>query len=371
MKRSVRKALIAVLLVGVFCLSFFVGVYGWKVLSSKGVLPSEIAPWSSTGALSDISGVEGEQVWLIAGLDTVGPMNGGGSIGHNDTLMLAFVRSGTVNLLYIPRDSLVKIPGHGITKVGHTFLYGGVPTLLETIKENFGVTVDHYIVLNFTTVQKFVDLIGGLEVEVPQKYCYIGIGVPRYTCIQPGKQVLNGTEFLVYWRIRNFGRVHISDLERIQRQMGIITGTNLKDQVLAKLSPSFLVKAVNVWSDYVLSDMSLLQVVTSVNKWRHKPIEADMLPGTAASGWYAFDLRQSVSVYIWDSQWLRNWYIAKLGEAGAKLAEQVNPPKLINYAPPSTSKQSDTETTVNSPSTPSAIGTASVPGEAQVSVDIP
>jgi len=59
-----------------------------------------------------------------------------------------------------------------VTKVGHTFLYGGVRKLAETIKQNFGVAVDHYVVVNFSTVIEMVDLM-----EVLRWMCLKGIAI--------------------------------------------------------------------------------------------------------------------------------------------------------------------------------------------------
>jgi LCP family protein required for cell wall assembly len=327
-KFSLTNVLIAIGLIAVFGVSFVGGVYAQKVVMPQGggVDISSILG-TATDRLSTLTGSKSDQVWLIAGLDTVGKMNQGGSVGHNDTLILAFIRGSTVNLLYIPRDSLVEIPGVGITKVTHTSMYGGVAKLIQTLKQNFGVTVDHYVVINFTTVIKLVDMMGGLTVDVPQRYCYQGVGVPKYTCINKGTQTLNGTQFLVYWRVRDFGSTHISDLDRISRQISLITGTNLKDQVISKLSPSFISNAVNVWSDYVVSDMNLVEVASMANKLKDAKLQVEMLPGDAYIT-RVVDLGVPVSVYQWDAQWLKNWYTQTLGAAGQAFANQVNPPKV-------------------------------------------
>jgi len=234
MSVNVKKVLIAIGFLLIFLVSFVGGVFAQKVImpQGEGINLADLVS-SAAERFSSITGSKGDQVWLIAGLDTVGEMKGAGSVGHNDTLILAFIRGSTINLLYIPRDSLVAIPDKGVTKVGHTFLYGGVRKLAETIKQNFGVAVDHYVVVNFSTVIEMVDLMGGLKVDVPQRYCYQGVGVPRYTCIDKGTHTLNGTEFLVYWRIRDYGKTHVSDLTRIQRQIDLLLGTDLKDQVIS------------------------------------------------------------------------------------------------------------------------------------------
>lgn len=350
MSVNVKKVLIAIGFLLIFLVSFVGGVFAQKVIMPQGE-GVDLADLVSSAAerFSSITGSKGDQVWLIAGLDTVGEMKGAGSVGHNDTLILAFIRGSTINLLYIPRDSLVAIPDKGVTKVGHTFLYGGVRKLAETIKQNFGVAVDHYVVVNFSTVIEMVDLMGGLKVDVPQRYCYQGVGVPRYTCIDKGTHTLNGTEFLVYWRIRDYGRTHVSDLTRIQRQIDLLLGTDLKDQVISKLSPSFVSSAVDVWSKYVLSDVSLMEIASLANKWKDAHIEADVLSGDSFIS-RVFDLGVPVSVYQWDADWLKSWYIEKFGPMGQTLANGVNPPKLSVPRPNDSSSSKETSGNKNSTS---------------------
>lgn len=334
MKKRLKfgNIIIVIGLIAVLCVSFVGGVYAQKILMPKiGSLSISDIMGSTTDTLSSITGSKNDQVWLIAGLDTVGKMSQGGSVGHNDTLILAFIHGATVNLLYIPRDSLVDIPGEGITKVTHASMYGqgqaygGLSKLVQTIKNNFGVTVDHYVVVNFTTIIKMVDLMGGLTVDVPQRYCYEGVGVPNYTCLSPGTHTLNGTQFLVYWRVRDFGTTHMSDLDRISRQVSLITGTNLKDQVISKLSPSFLSNAVNIWNDYVISDLNLVQVANFATKLKSDHLVVDVLPGEFYIT-HVFDLSVPVDVYKWDADWLKNWYIKTLGNVGQSFAAGVNPP---------------------------------------------
>lgn len=330
---SISNILIALGLIIVFAISFVGGVYAQKIVVPKlgSVSISDILG-TATGRLSTLTGSKNDQVWLISGLDTVGKMDQGGSVGHSDTLVLAFIHGATVNLLYIPRDSLVDIPGEGTTKVTHASMYGqgtkygGVSKLVQTLKNNFGITVDHYVFVNFSTVVKMVDLMGGLTVDVPQRYCYEGIGVPHYTCLDPGTHKLNGTQFLVYWRVRDFGSTHMSDLDRISRQISLITGSDLKDQVISKLSPSFVSSAVNIWSDYVISDMNLVEVAKLATKMKNANLVVDVLPGDFYVT-HVFDLNVPVDVYKWDSEWLKNWYVKTLGNIGQAFAAGVNPPE--------------------------------------------
>jgi len=118
--------------------------------------------------------------------------------------------------------------------------------------------------------------------------------------------------------VRDFGTTHMSDLDRISRQISLLTGTNLKDQVISKLSPSFLSSAVNIWSDYVISDMSLVEAAQLSHK------DEKRQPCCGCTAWRfscktRFDLSVPVDVYNWDADWLRNWYIKTLEMLGKLL----------------------------------------------------
>jgi len=82
------------------------------------------------------------------------------------------------------------------------------------------------------------------------------------------------------------------------RQIDLLLGTDLKDQVISKLSPSFVSSAVDVWSKYVLSDVSLMEIASLANKWKDAHIEADVLSGDSFIS-RVFDLGVPVSVYQW------------------------------------------------------------------------
>ncbi len=87
---------------------------------------------------------------------------------NSDAIMIANVNLDTlvVTLLSIPRDTPVYIPGVGVSKVNTAYARGGPDLFKRTILYNFGLSIDHYVAINFEAVVKAVDALGGVDVIV-------------------------------------------------------------------------------------------------------------------------------------------------------------------------------------------------------------
>ncbi len=116
-------------------------------------------------ALSDAQDTPGT-TYLIAGSDSRadGVVKDGTSGARTDTIMLLQVpESGTTSLISIPRDSYVKIPGHGSNKINAAYAFGGAPLLVKTVEKLTGMHVDHYAEVGFGGVEDLVDAVGGVH----------------------------------------------------------------------------------------------------------------------------------------------------------------------------------------------------------------
>lgn len=89
---------------------------------------------------------------------------------RSDTIMVWRVNPTTnqVAVLSFPRDLYVHIPGIGNRRINQAYQRDQPQLLIDTIAENFGVPVDHYVQLDFCAFKELVDAIGG--VEVPFEY---------------------------------------------------------------------------------------------------------------------------------------------------------------------------------------------------------
>ena len=110
---------------------------------------------------------------LVLGVDSREP---GSDLGRSDTMILTtFVpRDSYLGMLSIPRDLWVAIPNYGENRINaaHFFAEADLPgsgpgAAMQTVDENFDVGVDYYVRIRFDGFLDLVDLIGGVDVELP------------------------------------------------------------------------------------------------------------------------------------------------------------------------------------------------------------
>jgi LCP family protein required for cell wall assembly len=130
-----------------------------------------------------------------------------------------FVHS-KIKLTSFLRDSWVEIPSKGKkAKLNSACSYGGPQLVVDTIEYNFGVDIDHYVMVDFNMFTEIIDNLGGVDVEVTSKEAKFINNTTRHT-VESGEKVhLNGAEALVYCRIRKLD----SDYMRTYRQRKVIT----------------------------------------------------------------------------------------------------------------------------------------------------
>ncbi|MCL2496805.1 MAG: LCP family protein [Clostridiales bacterium] len=154
--------------------------------------------------------LEGVEVVLLVGADK----RPGENAYRTDTIILAFFNGETneLKLLSIPRDSYVQLPGKSIkTRINEAYFYGGMPLLENTIEYTFGIEVDRYIEMDFTAFIKVVDLLKGVEIDVPRRMYKPEEGID----IQKGLQTLKGHDALGFVRFRD---MPMGDIDRIANQ---------------------------------------------------------------------------------------------------------------------------------------------------------
>ncbi len=149
---------------------------------------------------------------------------------RSDTIMIIRLDPATKRsaVLSFPRDLWVKIPGHGTQRINGAFSRDNPQLLIDTIKNEFDVNIDHYIQIDFCAFQRLVKGIGGVSVPLPYPVRDSSTGLE---VLQPGCHTFDGDEALKYVRSRHFeymdekGKWHedpSSDLGRIARQQGAV-----------------------------------------------------------------------------------------------------------------------------------------------------
>ena len=157
---------------------------------------------------------------------------GRGNVGgiRSDTIMVVRVdpKTNEAKVLSFPRDLWVDIPGSGKNRINASLEFGGPDKLIETIKANFDIDINHYVQVNFAGFKSLVDEIGGVPVyfATPVKD-QGGLNVTSAGC-----NTLDGTGALAYVRARHMKYLNengywasldgTSDLGRISRQQDFI-----------------------------------------------------------------------------------------------------------------------------------------------------
>ena len=154
------------------------------------------------------------------------------STANTDTMLLVRLnaKSSTINVMSIPRDLEVDIPGHGMSKINAAYSEGSYGLLIKTIKQNVfpDLKVNHIVDTNFTGFSDLVDAIGCVYADVDRRYyndSNSGLPGDSYSSIdiQPGYEKLCGhnqsvSGALPFVRFRHLD----SDIVREARQQDFI-----------------------------------------------------------------------------------------------------------------------------------------------------
>ena len=184
---------------------------------------------------------------------------------RSDTIMIIRLDPATNRsaVLSFPRDLWVKIPGHGTQRINGAFSRDDPQLLIDTIKNEFDVSIDHYIQIDFCAFQRLVKGIGGVSVPLPYPVRDDSTGLE---VLQPGCHKFDGDEALKYVRSRHFeymddkGKWHedpSSDLGRIARQQDFLRRTltaALKQNVL---KPKIITSLYASYREDVVVDLGL------------------------------------------------------------------------------------------------------------------
>ncbi|HEX2850720.1 MAG TPA: LCP family protein [Acidimicrobiales bacterium] len=166
-------------------------------------------------------------------------------------------------MLSIPRDLWVQLAnGKGNGRINSAF-DNGAPSLVQTIGQNLGIDINHYVQVDFDGFKGIVEALGGVQIYSPAKARdkVTGLNIPN-----PGCVTLDGDQALAFVRSRHYeyqenGRWKTDptgDLGRIQRQQDFIRRVLKKANSKAKgLDVLALNKMVNTGIHYVKFDDAL------------------------------------------------------------------------------------------------------------------
>lgn len=146
--------------------------------------------------------------------------------GRTDTILLTRIDPihSKINILSIPRDTIVFIPGVGRRKINSANAYGGIPLTIKTISQLTGQSIDYYLKIKPTAVTKMVDILGGVTIDVTQNMRYRDRAQGLDINLKKGLQKLDGQQAHDYIRFRNN---FSGDIGRIGRQQKFLKALSM------------------------------------------------------------------------------------------------------------------------------------------------
>ena len=126
---------------------------------------------------------------LLLGIDA----RPGQTTGRSDTMIILTVDTNNqkIKLMSLMRDIIVAIPGRENNRLNAAYYFGGPDLLLQTIENNFGIHIEHYVGVNFSLLADLIDQIGGLTLTVESEY-YMGPHQRRHQGGQQGTRPARG-----------------------------------------------------------------------------------------------------------------------------------------------------------------------------------
>ncbi len=222
-----------------------------------------------------------------------------GDEGLSDTMILLSVdnRHKKIKMTSFLRDTYITIPGVTSHKLNYAYAVGGAALSIQTIEANYGIQIDRYATVNFTTFKEIVDILGGIELYLTdEEILYINCqmienGQSGLLDASEGMVRVNGQQAL--WYARNRGGTYngISfygdDWERTDRQRNFIEAVinNVKDASLSEL-----IQIVNKVGPMVTTNLKKSEIqtlVTSALAYLTYDIEQCSMPsdGSWSYGW--------------------------------------------------------------------------------------
>lgn len=137
---------------------------------------------------------------------------------RSDTMMVIHIPAdhSEIGVVSIPRDSWVQVPGHGPAKINAAYSWGGPALAVETVERLTGVRMDHVAVIDWEGFKRITDLLGGVEVTIPNT---VKDGYSGRTW-QAGTQRMDGETALAY--VRQRAGLPRGDFDRIERQQAFL-----------------------------------------------------------------------------------------------------------------------------------------------------
>ncbi len=232
-------------------------------------MTSSGSPGEAPEATPEGSLTERPFILYLSGIDVSGSIN---TRSRSDVNIIMAVNPNThkILLVTVPRDTYVRFPktsgfggtGEQYDKLTHAAIYGenDCAVSIATLEQNVytGIHIDHWIRVNFTSLEKIVDALGGIEAY--SEYSYTSYFTGEEVYFQKGMNYMDGWKALVFCRERK--SIPGEEQQRGRNQLEVVKGIFNK-----ATSPSIIINYNNVLNeikDNIITDMSMDEITNLI-----------------------------------------------------------------------------------------------------------
>lgn len=234
-----------------------------------------------------------------------------GTRGRSDSIIILTIDTinNKIKLSSIIRDSYVTIPTkEKKDKLNHAYAYGGPELAISTINKNFNLDISEFVSVNFSSLPKIIDSIGGINIEITEDELeYINDYILNLNAINNGNssgiesigmQKLDGNQALAYSRIRYTSG---GDFERSHRQRKVIVAMADKIKELPIYKYPKILNELLPLINTNISTSDLIMLTKEADLFKADNIEENRFPqdedgnGISIGGVYYYDFNQEVT----------------------------------------------------------------------------
>lgn len=251
----------------------------------------------------------------LFGVDTGREKN---EAAHSDSIIIATIdyKHNKIKLSSILRDTYVDVEGHGKTKINEAYAFGGPQLAIKTLNQNFKVNIKDYVTVNFFTLEKIVDTLGGIDIDIKKneineinnlikEVAKLENKTPKLIT-KSGIQNINGIQAVAYSRMRSVGN---GDFERSERQGNVLNELLKKVQNIKRTQYTSILLEILPYFDTSIKSSDILKLANSIIENDISIIERERFPqdgyckGEFINGiWYlvAYPSIETTSIQIRD-----------------------------------------------------------------------
>ncbi|MCB2293545.1 LCP family protein [Clostridium algoriphilum] len=193
--------------------------------------------------------------------------------GRSDSMIVLSIdqKHKKIKMSSLMRDFYVSVDGHGQTKLTHAYAYGGPQLAIKTINENFNLDIRDYVTVDFYDLEKLIDALGGVKINVEQDEVSLinsymsetaRIEKKSFTKVTgAGPQNLSGIQAVAYSRIRYTSG---DDFKRTERQRTVLTGMFTKIQSVEASEFPSVVSNLLPFTETSMNSIDIMKLGTKV-----------------------------------------------------------------------------------------------------------